>query len=117
MPSRTLVTGATGTVGAYLVRELSKRGELTRAAVHSEARAWKIREANVELFEMDFSKTDTVDAALKGIERLYLLTPFAAGQYEIAEYVVNKAKEDRGKKKILDTSPLSTGERAIIIIT
>src|SRR3989304_705797 len=86
MPSRTLVTGATGTVGAYLVRELSKRGELTRAAVHSEARAWKIREANVELFEMDFSKTDTVDAALKGIERLYLLTPFAAGPYEIADY-------------------------------
>jgi len=115
MPSRTLVTGATGTVGAYLVRELSKRGELTRAAVHSEARAWKIREANVELFEMDFSKTDTVDAALKGIERLYLLTPFAAGQYEIAEYVVNKAKES-GVKYIVRQSALGARSEAIRLL-
>ena len=112
MPSRILVTGATGTVGAYLVRELSKRGELTRAAVHSEAKALKIREANVELFEMDFSKAATVDAALKGIEKLYLLTPFAPGQYETVGYVVKKAKES-GVRYIVRQSALGSQSEAI----
>lgn len=114
MPSRTLVTGATGTVGAFLVRELSRRSELTRAAVHTEAKAWKIREANVELFEMDFSKRSTVDAALNGVERLYLLTPFAPGQYEIAEYVIKKAKES-GVKYIVRQSALGAESEAIRI--
>ncbi len=112
MASRTLVTGATGTVGSYLVRELSKRGELTRAAVHTEAKAWKIRESNVELFEMDFSKASSVDAALKGIERLYLLTPFAPGQYETARYVIDKARET-GVKYIVRQSALGAESEAI----
>jgi len=93
MPSRTLVTGATGTVGSFLIRELSKRGEPVRATVHSQSKAVKIADANVELFEMDFADKASVDAALKGIEKVYLLTPFSPGQVEMAAFFIDRAKE------------------------
>lgn len=93
MPSRTLVTGATGTVGSFIVRELSKRGEPTRAAVHTQSKAGRIAEANIELFEMDFADKDSIDAALKGIEKVYLLTPFSPGQVEMAGFFIDRALE------------------------
>lgn len=115
MPSRTLVTGATGTVGSLLVRELSKRGEPTRAAVHTEAKARSIVEANIEIFEMDFADKQSIDAALKGIEKVYLLTPFSPGQSEMANFFVDRAKE-AGVKYIVRQSVLAAETEAITLL-
>jgi len=115
MPSRTLVTGATGTVGSFLVRELSKRGEPTRAAVHTEAKAGRIAEANIEIFEMDFADKASVDAALKGIEKVYLLTPFSPGQVEMAGFFIDRAVE-AGVRYIVRQSAAGAETEAITLL-
>lgn len=115
MPSRTLVTGATGTVGSLLVRELSKRGEPTRAAVHTESKAGRIAEANIEIFEMDFADKASIDAALKGIEKVYLLTPFSPGQTEMANFFIDRAKE-AGVKYIVRQSVFGADTEAITLL-
>lgn len=115
MPSRTLVTGATGTVGSFLVRELSKRGEPTRAAVHTDAKAGRIAEANIEIFEMDFADKASVDAALKGIEKVYLLTPFSPGQVEMAGFFIDRAAL-AGVKYIVRQSAAGAETEAITLL-
>ncbi|MGB8935394.1 MAG: NAD-dependent epimerase/dehydratase family protein [Candidatus Nitrosopolaris sp.] len=50
----TLVTGATGTVGSEVVKQLSSAGQNVRAAVHSAGRVYyndKLKD--IELIEMD----------------------------------------------------------------
>lgn len=115
MPSRTLVTGATGTVGSFLVRELSKRGEPTRAAVHTDSKAGRIAEANIEIFEMDFADKASVDAALKGIEKVYLLTPFSPGQVEMAGFFIDRAAL-AGVKYIVRQSAAGAETEAITLL-
>lgn len=115
MPSRTLVTGATGTVGSLIIRELSRRGEPTRAAVHTEAKAGKIAEANIEIFEMDFADKASIDSALKGIEKVYLLTPFAPGQTEMANFFIDRAKVS-GVKYIVRQSVFAADTEAITLL-
>lgn len=113
MASKILVTGATGTVGTQLVRELSRRGVQLRATVHTQVRAERIREANVELFEMDFNKPETIRRALKGIEKVYLLTPAVPEQAELANRFIDIAKEEK-INFIIRQSAMGVGEEPAI---
>ena len=70
-----LVTGATGNVGAELVKKLWGRGELVRAFVRNRAQARSISLPGVELIEGDFNRIDTINRSLAGVETLFLLTP------------------------------------------
>ena len=78
-----LVTGATGTVGTEVVKQLSSSSQSTlspgsrvRAAVHSKDKADKLRSENklVEIVDMDYNKPDTIVDAINGIDKLFLLT-------------------------------------------
>lgn len=93
MAEKILVTGATGTVGSLLVKALRKKGASVRAGVHTQEKAHSLEGPGVEPVELDYSKKDTVRAALKGVEKLYLLTPFSPDQAEAAELMVTEAKE------------------------
>jgi uncharacterized protein YbjT (DUF2867 family) len=71
-----LITGATGTVGREVIGELQRLGATgVRALVRDPARASFIREAGFETVEGDFDRPETLDAALEGVERAFLLTP------------------------------------------
>ncbi|MBI5492335.1 MAG: SDR family oxidoreductase [Deltaproteobacteria bacterium] len=91
MAAKILVTGSTGTVGSLLIKELSKKTPV-RAAVHTLSKAEGIKGPNVEIAVLDLKRKDTLDAALKGIERLYLLTPFTPDQAELAKTFIDAAK-------------------------
>lgn len=69
-----LITGATGTNGSELVKQLSNDGVRVRALVRSRAKASAIEGANVEIVEGDLGKPETLDAALAGVEKVFLLT-------------------------------------------
>jgi len=73
-----LITGATGNVGVEVVKKLSTLGEPVRAFVHQKTHARAIVLPEVELYEGDFSKPETFDPALAGIDRLFLLIPSSA---------------------------------------
>ena len=77
MASTILVTGATGTIGSEVVKALaSKPGVTVRIGVRSAAKAEKLKAGNVVPVDFEFDKPETIAAAVKGVDRVFLLTPF-----------------------------------------
>lgn len=67
-----LVTGATGTVGSALVGALGEGGARVRALVRDAARAAEQFGGDVDLAVADFADLRSVEAALAGIDTLFL---------------------------------------------
>jgi uncharacterized protein YbjT (DUF2867 family) len=71
-----LVTGATGTVGGEVVKQLSSTGQKVRASVRSSTRVTNDKLKDVELVEMDYNKPETLQELSKVlINSSYLLQP------------------------------------------
>jgi uncharacterized protein YbjT (DUF2867 family) len=87
-----LVTGATGKVGSELVRRLGEAKAWFRALVRSAGRAEAIREAGGEAVVGDLGDARTLEAALRGVEKLFLLTNSVPEQPETEARVVDAAK-------------------------
>jgi uncharacterized protein YbjT (DUF2867 family) len=99
-----LVTGATGTVGGEVVKQLSSTGQKVRASVRSTTRVTsndKLKD--VELVEMDYNKPETLVTAFKGADKLFLLTPASPKAAELAANLVKEAKKN-GIKHIVKQS-------------
>ena len=72
-----LVTGATGYNGQELVRQLTALGQRVRALMRNPADAAKLKIPNLEVAAGDFDNPETLEAALQGVEKAFLLTPVA----------------------------------------
>lgn len=73
-PAPILVTGATGNTGSVVVARLLARGANVRAMVHGSADGAKLPRGATPVVA-DFDDADSMSAALRGIERAYLVTP------------------------------------------
>src|ERR671933_469429 len=111
MAETILVTGATGTVGSEVVKQLlSAKGErkeedvIIKAAARS-ANDSIFRNLGVQAIELDYNKPDTLSAALRGVDKLSLLTPFQSNMVDITSNLVNEAKK-AGVKYIVKQSVL-----------
>lgn len=69
-----LILGPTGTVGSALVAELARTNVSMRLFTRDPAKL-KLRGPEIEVVAGDLDRPDTVDAALAGIDRLFLVTP------------------------------------------
>lgn len=67
-----LVTGATGTVGSSVVRELLARGEQVRAMTRNPAA--QASRAGLDVVFGDFDKPETLEYAADGVDTLFLLS-------------------------------------------
>ncbi len=106
MASTILVTGATGTIGSEVVKALAaKPGVTVRIGVRSAAKAEKLAAENVVPVDFDYEKPETIAAAVKGADRVFLLTPFTADQVELAKRVIDAAKE-AGVKHLVKLSAI-----------
>jgi uncharacterized protein YbjT (DUF2867 family) len=102
-----LVTGASGTVGSEVVTQLRKAGAPFRAAYHSEEKARKARESGVDAVVVDYDRPETLEAPLKGVGVLFLLS--AGGVTQIAqEENALKAAKKAGLKHIVKLSAWGT---------
>jgi uncharacterized protein YbjT (DUF2867 family) len=77
-----LVIGATGTVGGHVVRQLVAAGDRPRAFVRDPAKARQRLGERVDLAPGDLSRPETIDAALDGIDRVFLLTATSSNQLD-----------------------------------
>lgn len=74
----TLVTGATGHLGANLVRTLLDRGEKVRAFVRTQSDLSALEGLDVELAYGDLRDIPSIRKALKGVEKLYHTAAFVS---------------------------------------
>jgi len=95
MSHTVLVTGATGTVGSELVKELANRGLTVRAGVHSIIKGDRLKQLSpeVQLVEIDFARPETLHVALTGVERVFLITPFTEDQVDVGKRLIDAAKQ------------------------
>ncbi|MSP13259.1 MAG: SDR family oxidoreductase [Chloroflexi bacterium] len=75
MSGKILITGATGGVGSYLVKELIQRGADIRVGVRHPEKIPPEVKAQVEAVSFDFGLPQTFEPAFAGVAKLFLLTP------------------------------------------
>src|ERR687886_1925943 len=120
MAETILVTGATGTVGREVVKQLlSAKGERKEEDVIIKAAARSaddsiFRNLGVQAIELDYNKPDTLSAALRGVDKLFLLTPFQSNMVDLTSNLVNEAK-NAGIKYIVKQSVLGADAEPGII--
>jgi uncharacterized protein YbjT (DUF2867 family) len=111
MAETILVTGATGTVGSEVVKQiLSVKGEkgeegmIVKAAARS-ANDSTFRNLEVQVVQLDYNKPDSLSTALRHADKLFLLTPFQSNMVDLTSNLVNEAKK-AGVKYIVKQSVL-----------
>jgi uncharacterized protein YbjT (DUF2867 family) len=111
MQETILVTGATGTVGREVIKQLSMvDGMRVRAGVHSVIKGENLKRLpDVEVVEMEFTKPDALHAAFTHVDRMFMITPFTDKQVEMAKVLVDEAKK-AGVKHIVNLSALGVEE-------
>ncbi len=77
-----LVTGATGNVGQYVVRELFNKGEKIVAAEPNIERIKELYGEQVDAVSFDFTDKSTYHEALNGVDRVFLMRPPHLGKPE-----------------------------------
>ena len=73
----TLVTGATGFIGARLVEELLRRGERVHVLCRESSDTSKLTDPRIRIFRGDLASAADVRTAMRGCRRVYHLAAFA----------------------------------------
>jgi uncharacterized protein YbjT (DUF2867 family) len=89
---RVLVTGATGNTGPGLIAALLRAGVSVRAFVRNAAKAEPLKAAGAEVIVGDLDRPDTIAPAVRGVDKIYLLTWNGPTQARQAENVINAAR-------------------------
>ena len=107
-----LVTGATGTVGSEVVKQLaaisSSSGYNVRAAVHSNNKSDQLRQLDsedVEIVDLDYTKQETVAHALNNVDKIFLQTLPTPNVADICSNIINEAKKN-GVKYVVKLSAM-----------
>ena len=90
---KVLVTGATGTVGAHVVRALGERGVEARALVRDRERGARVLGLGVELAVGDLGDRGSIGRALRGADRVFLACGNVPGQVELERTAIDAARE------------------------
>lgn len=98
-----LITGATGTTGQQLVKLLQARGLRARVMVRDPK---KLTATALEVVRGDFADAKSLDAALAGIERAFLLSPPDPRSVELQGNFISAARR-AGTRHIVKMSAIA----------
>jgi NAD(P)H dehydrogenase (quinone) len=104
------VTGASGHLGRLAVQDLlasGVRGSDVVAVVRTRAKAADLAELGVQVREADYSRPETLGAALAGVERLLLVSSSVTGQRVAHHSNVIEAAKAAGTSRVAYTSMLN----------
>ncbi len=100
-----LITGATGTNGSEAVKQLLAAGAPVRALVRNPAKATDLSAAGVEVVAGDLADVASLEAALQGVERAYLIAPVDSRSVELQANFIQAAKS-AGTRHIVKLSSI-----------
>jgi uncharacterized protein YbjT (DUF2867 family) len=107
-----LVSGASGTIGSEVVRQLSSSTDVNiKAATPSVEKIKNLEGGRVKAISIDYNKPESLKNALKNVDRLFLLTPDVPNADELASNLVNEAKKT-GVRHIVKQSVMGADEDA-----
>jgi uncharacterized protein YbjT (DUF2867 family) len=92
---KTLVIGGAGLVGSAVVKELSKRGADVRVFARNKSAVMDADKDAVEVAEGDLLDPATVEKALDGVDKLYLLNAVAPDELTQGLIAYDLAKKHR----------------------
>jgi uncharacterized protein YbjT (DUF2867 family) len=69
-----LITGASGNIGKEVLKQITQTGVEVRAAFQSVSKAAGIP-SGVEIVSLDYNRAETLQTALKGVDRVFLVGP------------------------------------------
>jgi uncharacterized protein YbjT (DUF2867 family) len=91
--STILVTGATGTIGKATVNALFKRSGVTiRVGVRTAVKAEILEKRGAKPVDFEWGNTDKIAAAIKGVDKIFMLTPMSNAQVEVGKQLIDAAK-------------------------
>ncbi len=105
------VTGAGGTVGGEVIKQLESAEAPFRAAYFSNEKADAARTRGVDAVIIDYDRPESLRAAFQGCDRLFLLGPNALNQSELERNAVDAAKA-AGVRHIVKQSVLGAVEES-----
>jgi len=111
-----LITGGTGTVGSHVVELLLDRGEAVRVLARDPHAARSKLGQRAEIAQGDFGDPDSLLAALRGADRLFLLTSRTTepGTQLEHERALIAAATESGVRHVVKLSVLGADERSPI---
>jgi len=108
-----LVTGATGTVGSEVVKQLSQRKENIhmRAAIHTQNKADTLKQIidnnqRIELADFNYNEPTSVQKAINNVDKVFLATIPSPNSSDIVSNFVKEAKRS-GIKHIVKLSVMN----------
>src|SRR5260370_21512256 len=107
------VTGASGHLGRFAIEQLVAGGVPPSdvvAVVRSRGKAASLAGRGVQVGEADYSRPQTLGAALAGVDRLLLVSSSELGQLAAQHTNVIAAAKAAGVSRILYTSMLNAGD-------
>jgi uncharacterized protein YbjT (DUF2867 family) len=108
------VTGAGGTVGGEVVKQLEGAKTPFRAAYFSEQKASAARSRGIDAVTIDYNRPETLEAAFRGCEKLFLLGPNVQNQTELELNAVEAAKRV-GVRHIVKLSVLGADQEGFLL--
>jgi uncharacterized protein YbjT (DUF2867 family) len=105
------VTGASGTLGSEVIRQLDGKQTPFRAASFSRGAAESARARGVEAVTIDYNDPTTLGAAFQGCDAVFLLGPNALNQIELELHAVDAARA-AGVRHIVKQSVMGAAEKA-----
>jgi len=89
---RILVLGATGKVGGAVLRHLAGRDDtIVRASYRTEGARNGLQGLAQEFVRFDYNAPESHDAALDGVDRLFLLTGYSVDMLHYSKFLIDRA--------------------------
>ena len=108
------VTGAGGTVGSELIKQLESAHAPFRATYFSVEKAEAVRARGIDAVVIDYNRPETLRAAFQGCDTLFLLGPNVQAQTQLELNAVEAAQRV-GVRHIVKLSVMGAGEEAYAI--
>jgi uncharacterized protein YbjT (DUF2867 family) len=86
------ILGATGNIGTEVLRALKSKSVKVFAGVQSESKFDKVLEFGATPIIVNFENQESLNAALKGKDRVFLVTPMMQNPETITQNVINAVK-------------------------